>query len=104
VEHLPLLSHCREIRPGEEDCATTRADLAGRAPLGVDFMDMPERTKANASKGEKMTYRTLGRTGMKVSPYALGAMMFGARGNPDHDDSIRIIHKALDAGSTWCPR
>ena len=45
-----------------------------------------------------MRYRTLGRTGIKVSPYALGAMMFGAIGNPDHDDSIRIIGKALDAG------
>jgi aryl-alcohol dehydrogenase-like predicted oxidoreductase len=46
-----------------------------------------------------MKYRTLGRTGIKVSPYALGAMMFGAAiGNPDHDDSVRIIHKALDAG------
>ena len=46
-----------------------------------------------------MQYRTLGRTGIKVSPYALGAMMFGASiGNPDHDDSIRIIHRALDAG------
>ena len=45
-----------------------------------------------------MQYRTLGRTGIKVSPYALGAMMFGAMGNPDHGDSIRIIHKALDAG------
>jgi aryl-alcohol dehydrogenase-like predicted oxidoreductase len=45
-----------------------------------------------------MQYRTLGRTGIKVSPYALGAMMFGAIGNRDHDDSIRIIHKALDAG------
>jgi aryl-alcohol dehydrogenase-like predicted oxidoreductase len=45
-----------------------------------------------------MKYRTLGRTGIKVSPYALGAMMFGTIGNPDHDDSIRIVHKALDAG------
>jgi aryl-alcohol dehydrogenase-like predicted oxidoreductase len=45
-----------------------------------------------------MQYRTLGGTGIKVSPYALGAMMFGAIGNPDHGDSIRIIHKALDAG------
>jgi aryl-alcohol dehydrogenase-like predicted oxidoreductase len=45
-----------------------------------------------------MQYRTLGGTGIKVSPYALGAMMFGPIGNPDHDDSIRIIHKALDAG------
>jgi aryl-alcohol dehydrogenase-like predicted oxidoreductase len=48
-----------------------------------------------------MHYRTLGRTGMKVTPYALGAMMLGttgAIGNSDEDDSIRIIHKALDAG------
>jgi aryl-alcohol dehydrogenase-like predicted oxidoreductase len=45
-----------------------------------------------------MQYRTLGRTGIQVSPYALGAMMFGSIGNPDHEDSIRIIHKALDAG------
>ena len=45
-----------------------------------------------------MQYRSLGRTGIKVSPYALGAMMFGAIGNPDHEDSIRIIHRALDEG------
>ena len=43
-----------------------------------------------------MQYRMLGITGIKVSPYCLGAMMFGGMGNPDHDDSIRIIHKALD--------
>jgi aryl-alcohol dehydrogenase-like predicted oxidoreductase len=35
---------------------------------------------------------------VKVSPLCLGAMMFGAWGNPDHDESIKIIHKALDAG------
>nr|WP_255479664.1 aldo/keto reductase [Quadrisphaera sp. RL12-1S] len=40
----------------------------------------------------------MGRTGVQVSPLCLGAMMFGAWGNPDHDDSIRIIHRALDAG------
>lgn len=45
-----------------------------------------------------MHYRALGKTGIKVSPYCLGAMMFGAIANPDHDDAIRIIHKALDAG------
>lgn len=45
-----------------------------------------------------MQYRPLGRTGIKVSPYCLGAMMFGAAGNPDHYEAIRIIHKALDAG------
>jgi aryl-alcohol dehydrogenase-like predicted oxidoreductase len=43
-------------------------------------------------------HRPLGRTGVQVSPLCLGAMMFGAWGNPDHDDSIRIIHAALDAG------
>ncbi len=45
-----------------------------------------------------MQHRTLGRTGIQVSPYALGAMMFGPIGNPDHDDAIAMIHKALDAG------
>jgi aryl-alcohol dehydrogenase-like predicted oxidoreductase len=43
-------------------------------------------------------YRSLGRTGMQVSPLCLGAMMFGAWGEPDHDTSVRIIHRALDAG------
>ena len=42
--------------------------------------------------------RTLGHTGVKVSPLCLGAMMFGAWGNRDHDDSVSIIHRALDAG------
>jgi aryl-alcohol dehydrogenase-like predicted oxidoreductase len=45
-----------------------------------------------------MDYRPLGRSGVSVSPLCLGAMMFGAFGNPDHDESIRIIHRALDAG------
>ena len=45
-----------------------------------------------------MELRLLGRTGVRVSHYCLGAMMFGAWGNPDHDDCVRIIHRALDAG------
>jgi aryl-alcohol dehydrogenase (NADP+) len=46
-----------------------------------------------------MQYRTLGRTGIKVSPYALGTLMFATSlGNPDPADSARIVHKALDAG------
>jgi aryl-alcohol dehydrogenase-like predicted oxidoreductase len=44
-----------------------------------------------------MEYRPLGRTGVQVSELCLGTMMFGAWGNADHDDSIRIIHAALDA-------
>jgi aryl-alcohol dehydrogenase-like predicted oxidoreductase len=43
-------------------------------------------------------YRSLGRTGVQVSKLCLGTMMFGDWGNTDHDDSIRIIHRALDAG------
>jgi aryl-alcohol dehydrogenase-like predicted oxidoreductase len=45
-----------------------------------------------------MQLRSLGSTGVKVSPLCLGAMMFGQWGNTDHDESIRIIHAALDAG------
>ena len=46
-----------------------------------------------------MKYRALGRTGIQVSPYALGALMYGAAiGNSDLDDSVRLIHQALDAG------
>src|SRR3954454_6456719 len=45
-----------------------------------------------------MEFRPLGRTGVRVSPLCLGAMMFGPWGNDDRDDSTRIIHRALDAG------
>ncbi len=45
-----------------------------------------------------MDLRTLAGTGVHVSPLCLGAMMFGAWGEPDHDEGIRIIHRALDAG------
>ena len=45
-----------------------------------------------------MRYRTLGSTGIEVSTYCLGAMMFGQWGNPDHDEGVRIVHAALDAG------
>ncbi|MEA3075861.1 MAG: hypothetical protein QOF60_769 [Actinomycetota bacterium] len=48
--------------------------------------------------GMTMKMRTLGSTGIKVSPLCLGAMMFGGWGNPDHDDSIKVIHRALEAG------
>ncbi|MGW7619255.1 aldo/keto reductase [Streptomyces antimycoticus] len=45
-----------------------------------------------------MKTRELGRTGIQVSPYCLGTMMFGQVGNPDPDDCVRIIHRALDSG------
>jgi aryl-alcohol dehydrogenase-like predicted oxidoreductase len=45
-----------------------------------------------------MEYRTLGRTGIKVSEYCLGAMMFGDWGNTDEEECVRMVHQALDAG------
>ena len=45
-----------------------------------------------------MQYRPLGRTGIQVTPYALGAMMLGSFGNPDRQEGVRIIHRALDGG------
>ena len=48
-----------------------------------------------------MELRPLGRTGVQVSKLCLGTMMFGAWGNPDHDDAIRVIHAALDAGMNF---
>lgn len=45
-----------------------------------------------------MRTRELGRTGIEVSAYCLGTMMFGPLGNPDHDDCVRMTHRAPDAG------
>ncbi|MCW2876210.1 MAG: putative aldo/keto reductase [Sphaerisporangium sp.] len=45
-----------------------------------------------------MRYRILGGTGIEVSVHCLGTMMFGAVGNTDHDDCVRIVHAALDQG------
>src|SRR4051794_1764544 len=45
-----------------------------------------------------MEHRKLGATGISVSPLCLGAMMFGAWGNTDHEDCVAIIHAAMDAG------
>jgi aryl-alcohol dehydrogenase-like predicted oxidoreductase len=43
-----------------------------------------------------MEFRTLGRTGVRVSPLCLGTLNFG--GPTPEPESIRIIHHALDSG------
>lgn len=53
-------------------------------------------TETTETTAQPTTY--LGRTGVEVTKLCLGTMMFGAWGNPDHEDSIRVIHRALDAG------
>jgi aryl-alcohol dehydrogenase-like predicted oxidoreductase len=45
-----------------------------------------------------MQYRPLGRSGIHISPYALGTMNFGAMANNDHEAATATIHRALDAG------
>ena len=67
-------------------------------PGPADRPALPHQNRPHHPSGDRMTYRNLGRTGVRVSPLTLGAMMFGAWGNPDHDASVRIIHRALDAG------
>jgi aryl-alcohol dehydrogenase-like predicted oxidoreductase len=48
-----------------------------------------------------LRHRPLGATGIEVSSYCLGAMMFGFEGNGDRDECVRIIHAALDRGITF---
>lgn len=45
-----------------------------------------------------MDTRNFGATGVRVSKYCLGAMMFGPMGNTDHDECVAMVHAALDAG------
>src|SRR4051794_6636394 len=99
-------------RPVRPTGAASRV-VAGRGPTAVIGSVLPEGASTGADAGARpfssvptragrrldvMDYRGLGRTGMQVSPLCLGAMMFGEWGEPDHDTSIRIIHRALDAG------
>ena len=70
-----------------------------RAPPACLTAASCARTGADrAARGSIMEYRRLGTTGVRVSPLCLGAMMFGQWGNPDHDESVAVIHAALDAG------
>lgn len=45
-----------------------------------------------------MLYRQLGHTGIRVSPFALGAMMFSSFGNSDQNEVDRMVTRALDSG------
>src|SRR6201988_5077934 len=77
---------------------TRSASATATSASGVSARGARASSRAGRTRVEVMNYRTLGTTGTKVSPLCLGAMMFGEWGNPDHDDGIRIIHRALDPG------
>jgi aryl-alcohol dehydrogenase-like predicted oxidoreductase len=78
-------------------------DAAGLVTRLAVYLRPAEQRETNARGRCPMTaapvqHRVLGRTGLQVSPLCLGTMAMGSFGNADHDDCIRIIHRALDAG------
>src|SRR5918998_1255815 len=100
-------SSCAANTPDWRSIASTRVVLPWSTCAMIATLRMSSRlAMPPAAKGDRraslvstrMEHRTLGRTGVKVSPLCLGAMMFGAWGERDHDESVRIIHRALDAG------
>ncbi len=112
VDHRAVncVAECFEL--GGDRCDEATEVWIGRPrPHLADDQD-PHRSPISADAGSSgtagcrgagcdnpiMQMRTIGRTGIMVSPLCLGAMMFGAWGNPDHEESVRIIHRALDAG------
>ena len=50
----------------------------------------------NQEKGEKMRYRYIGRTGLRVSPICMGTMTFGTQ--CDKKEAFAIMDKAFDHG------
>ena len=70
---------------------------AGRPDDAVDG-DVRRGPRPPERRRHAIRYGTLGATGIEVSAYCLGTMMFGASGNTDHADCARIVHAALDAG------
>src|ERR1700722_2861945 len=84
----PRPPRLRRGGPGGRPGSGGAGQEAGPAPPG----------RAMAHRVTSMEMRVLGTTGVKVSPLCLGAMMFGAWGNPDHDESVQIIERALEAG------
>src|SRR4051812_46512742 len=80
--------------------ARTKARISSKASA-AGTTDTPSRAMPRTlqrAQCHAMEMRILGSTGVQVSPLCLGAMMFGAWGNPDRAEGIRIIHRALDAG------
>ncbi len=66
-------------------------------PHGARTAQAPN-TYNSEKKWVTMRMRKLGQTGIEVSAYCLGTMVFGKMGNPDHGDCVDMIHRALDAG------
>src|ERR1700680_279919 len=86
--------------PASGDAGGSQPPTSQRTRVACSSKPSPTvwRVGAGVRDNRAMEYRSLGRTGMQVSPLCLGAMMFGAWGEPDHATCIKTIHAALDAG------
>jgi aryl-alcohol dehydrogenase-like predicted oxidoreductase len=78
--------------------AVGRSGTLLEMPDGLSCRPWLLKRTSEVDEGEKMERRVLGGTGISVSGFALGTMMLGAMGNTDRDESVRMIHAALDAG------
>ena len=88
-----------ESAPGGARGYIGNGGYAGGGWFDAEYCDLVRLGTASIlAVGPAMEYRPLGRTGVSVSKFCLGAMMFGAWGNPDHDDCVAMMHKAFDAG------
>jgi predicted aldo/keto reductase-like oxidoreductase len=76
---------------------TTRFAFAQPAPSS-SLPDLPLKTPESTRQGD-MLYRTLGRTGEKVSLIGLGGFHIGQQ--KAEDESIALIRKAIDSGITF---
>src|SRR4051794_28184131 len=100
----PALDGAVDGGSGDGEERSERDGLRGTAKMrrfqlgGQSGRHGPRACALVATEGAGMQHRPLGRTGVSVSQFCLGTMMFGSWGNPDHEESIRIIHAALDAG------
>src|SRR5690348_5665171 len=91
----------RRCPAGPRDFVSARGSnqpTSSRHSCGVYTHLLRNLSRSEVEEGHRMRYRRLGTSGLKVSELGLGTWVFGAGGNPDHDECCRMIHRALDAG------
>jgi len=74
-----------------------RREFLGKVAFGIAGASVgPAIIRKSFAAGGDMPYRTLGRTGEKVSLLGLGGYHIGTQ--RDEQESIRIVHAAIDSG------
>jgi uncharacterized protein len=80
---------------GNQDLGVSRREFLGMTAASLLVAGSPN-SAAEAYSRNGIPYRTLGRTGEKVSLVGLGGYHLGRQSNPD--ESIRIIRTGIDEG------